>query len=271
MHNSHGAIIITLIVATAISCGKADKSCESADKTAASDCVADTSIGMASNSPTSQDLPPIPASSDLVITSVAWNGFTISWEPATDDRTSASKLEYQVVSAADSSKLGTVRQAASSGGVALSWTANIKSATVSGRPQNETRSYTVLVRDEVGNIAMYGAKMVTTSAEPSPVPGSGIVVTDLTGGVVKISWKAATSGGDSALTYLAAFASTAAEIDTVAKAEAVAASTGRSWLPTGVTAISVSGAGFGTLSYVAIVVKNSSGAKALYAPVAALP
>lgn len=254
--------IFALLALLACGCGRSEDEEDDCE-----DCESPAGLPR-SATPYKQDLPPVPGTGP-VFSSVSWNGFAVSWTAATDDKTSASKLEYQLVRASTVADLESVGAATSitGGGIALAWSAGTVATTVSGRAQVETRAYTVLVRDEAGNVAVYPPQSVTTSSQPAPTPRGTITVSDAGGSQTQIAWAAADAPGDAGVTYLIVFAPSPEAIDTVDEAEALASTSRLPWLPPGVLAITTSTGGNAAYAFVAVVARNSSGQKALYAPV----
>ena len=118
-------------------------------------------------------------------TAIAFNTLNLKWTAATDDKTAAGKLRYQVlynVKGSSEVKTSELKE-------------NMLVLTLTGLTEKTTYVVKVKVMDEAGNTAEYQAKEVTTSAAPdiqAPTPAAisdRITVTDQT---ATLSWEAAT-------------------------------------------------------------------------------
>ena len=118
-------------------------------------------------------------------TATAFNTLSLKWTAATDDKTAAGKLRYQVlynVKGSSEVKTSELKE-------------NMLALTLTGLTEKTTYVVKVKVMDEAGNTAEYQAKEVTTPAEPdtqAPTPAAisdRITVTDQT---ATLSWEAAT-------------------------------------------------------------------------------
>ena len=114
-----------------------------------------------------------------------FNTLNLKWTAATDNKTVAEKLRYQVlynVKGSSEVKTSEVKE-------------NMLALTLTGLTEKTTYVVKVKVMDEAGNTAEYQAKEVTTPAEPdnqAPTPAAisdRITVTDQT---ATLSWEAAT-------------------------------------------------------------------------------
>ena len=114
-----------------------------------------------------------------------FNTLNLKWTAATDNKTIAEKLRYQVlynVKGSSEVKTSEVKE-------------NMLALTLTGLTEKTTYVVKVKVMDEAGNTAEYQAKEVTTPAEPdnqAPTPAAisdRITVTDQT---ATLSWEAAT-------------------------------------------------------------------------------
>ena len=118
-------------------------------------------------------------------TATAFNSVLVKWNAATDNKTAAEKLRYQVLYEVKGS--GEVKTSALK--------ENMLNFTLTGLTEKTTYVVKVKVMDEAGNTAEYQAKEVTTPAEPdtqAPTPAAisdRITVTDQT---ATLSWEAAT-------------------------------------------------------------------------------
>ena len=118
-------------------------------------------------------------------TAIAFNTLNLKWTAATDDKTAAGKLRYQVlynVKGSSEVKTSEVKE-------------NMLALTLTGLTEKTTYIVKVKVMDEANNATDYEAKEVTTPAEPdtqAPTPAAisdRITVTDQT---ATLSWEAAT-------------------------------------------------------------------------------
>ena len=118
-------------------------------------------------------------------TATAFNSVLVKWTAATDNKTAAEKLRYQVlynVKGSDEVKTSEVKE-------------NMLVLTLTGLTEKTTYVVKVKVMDEAGNTAEYQAKEVTTPAEldtKAPTPATineKITVTDQT---ATLSWETAT-------------------------------------------------------------------------------
>jgi len=118
-------------------------------------------------------------------TATAFNSVLVKWTAATDNKTVAEKLRYQVlynVKGSSEVKTSEVKE-------------NMLALTLTGLTEKTTYVVKVKVMDEAGNTAEYQAKEVTTPAAPdtqAPTPAAisdRITVTDQT---ATLSWEAAT-------------------------------------------------------------------------------
>ena len=118
-------------------------------------------------------------------TATAFNTLSLKWTAATDNKTAAGKLRYQVlynVKGSSEVKTSEVKE-------------NMLALSLTGLTEKTTYVVKVKVMDEAGNTAEYQAKEVTTPAEPdtqAPTPAAisdRITVTDQT---ATLSWEAAT-------------------------------------------------------------------------------
>jgi hypothetical protein len=86
-----------------------------------------------------------------------------TWGAATDNRTVAADLEYQVMRST-SDNMSSVADALANGTIATTWTKNITASTLTGLQDGTTYYVTVLVRDGAGNMAVYSTMSTTTAA-----------------------------------------------------------------------------------------------------------
>lgn len=238
-------------------CGSSDDT-TSCDGCTAANPTGSTVVSTTTASPSTQDLPPI-AGAGLTFANVTSTSFTVSWSAATDDVTTAARLEYQLVAAPGSSDESIV----------MAWTANALTFDVTNAEPETTVSYTVVVRDANGNKVSYPEATVTTIAGAGPVIGSALVFSGLTDSGYSVAWGAAVSSVTAAedLEYRAVVASAPTAVDTP---EEAAAMTGAGLLfdwTKNQLALSVTNAAAKTSYTVAVLVRNNRGDLALYPPV----
>ncbi len=125
-----------------------------------------------------------PKAGAITEATTTFNSLSLKWTAATDNKTAAEKLRYQVV-----------YQVKGSGEVKTSeLTANRLELTLTGLPEKTTYVVKVKVLDEANNATEYEAKEVTTAAIPdteAPTPATiseRIAVTDQT---ATLSWETA--------------------------------------------------------------------------------
>ena len=126
-----------------------------------------------------------PKAGAITEATTTFNSLSLKWTAATDNKTAAEKLRYQVV-----------YQVKGSGEVKTSeLTENRQELTLTGLPEKTTYVVKVKVLDEANNATEYEAKEVTTAAIPdteAPTPATiseRIAVTDQT---ATLSWETAT-------------------------------------------------------------------------------
>ena len=113
-------------------------------------------------------------------TATAFNSVLVKWTAATDNKTAAEKLRYQVVyqvKGSDEVKTSEVKE-------------NMLELTLTGLTEKTTYIVKVKVMDEAGNATDYEAKEVTTTAIPAvpPTPSTIKHIEKLTYDKVKITW-----------------------------------------------------------------------------------
>lgn len=258
----------------ASSCGKttSDDPCAN-NQTGLADSACSTnttgSTGAGSGAPLPQDLAPIPGSGPT-FSSITPNSLVVSWTAATDVVTAAADIEYQLVSSASASALDNVETAKliTGDGIALAWSKNILSQAISNLPTAASRTFAVLARDEVGNIAFYPGETVSTLEPGAPRPGSDLTFSSITDSGYTVSWGAAISYSSSAsnLEYRAVVASSIKAIDTVAEAKVMAgANVLFDWTKNRLS-YTVTGVAGNTSSAVAILVRDEKGLVSIYTP-----
>lgn len=102
----------------------------------------------------------------------------LAWALGTDNLTSQANLMYKIVRSADNN-IGTVETALLNGAVVLDWSANISSLPVTELVSATTYYFTVIVKDEAGNAAIYstvcGATRPAAPATGLPAPGNTFI------------------------------------------------------------------------------------------------
>jgi uncharacterized repeat protein (TIGR02543 family) len=96
----------------------------------------------------------------------------LTWLEASDNATLTAQLKYKVVYSTTLANLSTITNA-NAADVGMDWTANTTSATVSGLTPNTEYFFAVLVKDAIGNMALYSTVSKTTSATGYTVTYSG--------------------------------------------------------------------------------------------------
>ena len=100
------------------------------------------------------------ADSNLVVSSISASGFTVTWPAATDDATAAVDLQYKLVYSL-TNNLDTAANAEANGIVAMNWTANALTNTISSLSNSTIYYFAVLVKDADGNIGFAGNSATT--------------------------------------------------------------------------------------------------------------
>ena len=106
--------------------------------------------------PVSSDTtPPAPGGSGAILMSgVSSSSLTLAWNLATDDLTPQASLQYEVLQSS-SENMNSVAEAEANGTVLFGFTANISSVVVARAANEPQYYYTVVVRDDGGNKAVY--------------------------------------------------------------------------------------------------------------------
>jgi hypothetical protein len=134
-------------------------------------------------------------------------GTTVSWGAASDNVTAAASLSYKVVQASSSAAIDTVAEA-DAATVTMAWTANTTSYGVTGLTATTTYYFAVLVKDAVGNEALYAPVSVTTSAAADTTPPTLSSVSS-SGAAATAVTLAATSSEAGTMYYVVTTSSTA--------------------------------------------------------------
>jgi len=152
------------------------------------------------------------------ITSVA-----VSWNTGIDNITASSGLQYQV-RYSTSNNISTIANFEANGTLAMDYTANVSSYTITSLVPNTTYYVNVAVKDAAGNKTLYTSLSTMTDADliAPTVGGSGaITASNASITSVQLNWTAATDNYStgSNITY-AVYYSTSNNISTVANAVA---------------------------------------------------
>src|SRR6185436_5649841 len=209
---------------------------------------------------------PAPGNAGAITTAnVAVTSLTLNWTKATDDASAQSALQYEV-RRSSSNNMGTVASAEANGTVVLGYTADIATANVTGLTPATGYYFNLIVKDAVGNKAVYVTKNETTLADTTaPVPGNAGAITTASVATTSLTlnWTKATddASAQSALQYEVR-RSSSNNIGTVANAEAngtvVLAYT------TDIATANVTGLTPATGYYFNLIVKDAVGNKAVY-------
>lgn len=195
---------------------------------------------------------------------------TVSWGVASDDKTATADLQYKLVMANTSTAVDTVPKALTAS-VAMGWTPNTLSSPVTGLSANTTYYFAVIVKDAAGNMSLYQALALTTTAlsdTTAPNLGTAILFSGTSGTSTTAAWGAASDNitPPASLQYKLVKGSSSTAIDTVAKADAVPiGDVVMSW-SAGSLSQSAVGLQPSTTYYFAVLVKDAAGNLSLYAP-----
>jgi hypothetical protein len=258
-------ITFGVVVSLSLSCSKKDAE----DDTSETD-SSGTVAGGGNGGRTSTK---IEVGTGLTFTDITKEGFTITWTAATSPVTPQEQLEYQLVTAETTEAIATIAQvdAVAPADIVLPYAVGTLNYTVTDLSPSTTRAYAVIVKDAVGNTALYPAASVTTLAADAPTSGTGITFGLITDTSFSIYWGAATStvSEQAKLQYRVVLAANANLISTVAGATGVTGSnvvldwtanrTGATYIPSGVVK--------GAQTYaVAVLVRDENGVAAIYTP-----
>ncbi len=183
------------------------------------------SIKQQSTNGNNDTTPPSPGSSGALSTgSVTYNSLVVLWDPANDNITAQSDLQYAVYWS-KSNNINTVTACEVYGTKIDDYAANITSKTVTGLEGSTTYYFNVVVRDSAGQKAVYVTKSEVTSETPDttpPVPGNSgnIYTSEISYSSVTLSWEYADDNitAKSSLEY-ALYESLSANISTVEDCE----------------------------------------------------
>jgi hypothetical protein len=209
---------------------------------------------------------PIPGNSGLINSSgISPAGFTLTWDPATDNYTPQENIRYSVV-VSTSPNLTDANSALNNGSILMSFTANTHSMIVSGLAPNQTYWINVVVQDNSLNQTVYIQRSISTLADTvAPIPGSiGVLsFTNRQKTSIKVNW---TQGTDlwthqNQLQY-EIYRSNSDNISTIADAK----SNGTLVQPytAAISDIVISGLSAKSTYYIAVLVKDLGGNEATY-------
>lgn len=123
-----------------------------------------TNSGISSGSYIIDNVAPV-IGSGISFSSVNVTDLTVSWGAATDNGTSAVNLQYKLVKdSANAANINSVALANAKTGsdLVMDWTANITSRIATGLPASSISHFAVLVRDALGNMALYSPQSKST-------------------------------------------------------------------------------------------------------------
>jgi hypothetical protein len=223
-------------------------------------------------------IPPVVTSSTITLVSKNDTSVRLSWVAASDNYTSVDDLQYKIVM----SQLGpttslSAAEALGPANILWDWSAVIDNPYdhLSLQP-NTTYHYNVLVRDDNGNVAIYGGISVTTDPDPGDTTPPEIAVGALTIGQgssvyrATVSWTKATDdvSDQSALEYRLVGALSI--IDTPAKFSGAQVLTdagigGDGWT-TDIDTLSDIPVSDGIVTHFALAVKDEAGNVSYYSP-----
>lgn len=99
--------------------------------------------------------PPVrPNSGVFSVSNPTSSSVDLSWMPSTDETTAQSALEYRVYFGLEDN-LGTVALVLANGTPANEWQADLRALTVANLALDQMHYFTILVRDEAGNVTVY--------------------------------------------------------------------------------------------------------------------
>ncbi|HEY9160538.1 MAG TPA: fibronectin type III domain-containing protein [Desulfomonilia bacterium] len=240
----------------------------------------------------SDNIPPVPGKK-ITLTQKTPQNIVVTWDASSDYETLQKNLQYKLVYSARNN-IGTVDSAERNGTVVMGWTPGTLSRQVKGLPSTGAYYFTVLVRDEAGNMAVYvpqslsaqesnlsvanmsmrdeaGNKTVFTPRKSSahdtntPQVVSGLVVSDITFDGATVSWEPADDDvtPPDRLQYKVIY-STNRDMDNVKDAE----NNGQSAMEwtANITSHRISGLEPSTTYYIATLVRDEAGNTAIYEP-----
>lgn len=220
---------------------------------------------------TLDDTPPTPGTA-LSFASVTSTSLTVNWGKATDNVSSQAELQYKLVRAGSASAIDTIAEidAISSGaGLVFDFTADVATQNVTGLSSSTSYAFALLARDAAGNKALYAPATVSTLDVSAPTPGAAITFGTPTASEVIVQWGAASDDVTpaNALSYKVVRGADAASIDTLLEIDAITAAPGLlADYTDNLTTVTASGLTSSTAYAFAVVVRDTAGNRALYAP-----
>jgi hypothetical protein len=146
--SARSSLAVILLLITASGCGGGDASTDAGhDACSCGDGGGDR-------------IPPDPGTT-LTASNPTSSTVDLSWSAATDDTTAAASLEYRVYFSL-TDNLDALGDVENNGTAAGDWQANLTALTVDSLSLDTTYYFNVLVRDEAGNMAVYGGASETT-------------------------------------------------------------------------------------------------------------
>jgi len=202
---------------------------------------------------------------------IATESLSVHWGAATDDLTAAGLLQYKVVRAsnvADIDTLGEIEAITSGASLVKDFTASITSAQATGLSGSTEYAFSVVVRDEVGNQAIYTPASRSTLDVIPPALGSAITFSSVGATSLTVSWGEATDDvtAADALQYKLVRAGDAAAIDTLEEADGISGADLILDFTANATTAPLTGLAPTTSYAFGVVVKDGAGNKALFAP-----
>lgn len=199
--------------------------------------------------------------------SPASTNISISWGSASDLGPNGGTLKYKVVYGSSENSINTISSADGSSLIAMDWTDSVTSASASGLSPSTSYAFAVLVKDAVGNKALYTPVSATTLAADSTIPTVSSAAISTTPGMTSmtLSWTAASDNRDSSslLQYrvyqgVSTSVLTASAIATSLTADDGDVTPVSDWM-TATTAYTITGLTPNTQYYFNIVVQDTSG------------
>jgi hypothetical protein len=210
--------------------------------------------------------------SGIQYTDITANALAVSWGAATDDATASAELEYKVVRGANIAAVDTLAEVAAITAAPFlvqDFSAGLQTVSVTGLASSQSYAFAVVVRDRLGNAALYAPALVSTLDVTPPTIGASITFSNVLSNRVTINWGLAndTVTGIAGLKYKVVRALDAEHIDTIDEVEAI--TSGADLITDYASAITRAGAAglASSSSYAfAVVVKDAAGNRALYPP-----
>jgi hypothetical protein len=211
-----------------------------------------------------QDLNPPVAKGPVSVNNISKDSLVVSWPPAIDDVTPQEKLQYKLLYMPPNNMRISVNSE-NTGTLIMDWTVNAKSKQVNGLASMNSYNFVVMVKDEAGNKTMYPSQKSSIQDVNAPVVESEITVSEISFDSATVSWGAASDDvtAPEKLQYKVIY-STGRDIDTVNDAD----NNGQVALPwtANISIHRITGLEPSTTYYIAILVRDEAGNKALYEP-----